>query len=164
MGNEVYVDVRVSPVVKEFYSGLYGSNVIVPDKRDYIFIVMRRLMEKVPADYKPVKNNETHLKILIRQCNNSNRNERYYPYLQGNHQRLVNNYLRKQFRTLFLNYMLAWSRRGGGQKNGIEDFCKVYNISFNNINYEMLKKLWDRSKEKMMMRIADYWVKDGDKK
>jgi hypothetical protein len=59
---------------------------------------------------------------------------------QENFERILNNH----FKDLFFSYVDDKNKMGFPVKKCILQFCSDYNISFNHINYEMLKKSYYR--------------------
>jgi hypothetical protein len=151
------IQVKVHPVVREFIVSTTGSHVIEPIPNSNFFFRIKTILQLNPKEYKnyPLKNEST-ITIIVTNFHLGRDN-----YIYGEHRNHLDDrrqyFLSKElydgFKSIFHNYVLAYLRGGGKQqKQAIEDFCLVYNISLENINYEMLKKSWDRSEQKKMLK------------
>ena len=146
--------IKVHPVVQEFIVSTRGNNVIEVGRQDGLFERIKFLLELPPLDYKqPTEKGNGIINLLIPFFNIGNKqiNNLYRNHLNNRHQRMLSNEIKDIFKKIFHNYVLAYSRAGRQQKEGIYDFCLTYNITYNKINFEMLKKSWDRSEEKLLL-------------
>jgi len=152
--NRVSLKVQVHPVVYDFYISRYGETFDVDDD-DMIALILPHILQLRPKDYKPTyyagykcldivlhdfafgHEGDASGKIII-----ENRN-----HLPDNHQYYISRFLDKIFKNIYHNYMLAYCRsnKEAIQKEGIYDFCMVYRIGQNKLNFDMLRKSWDRS-------------------
>lgn len=149
--------VKVHPVVKEFIVSTTGSDVIEPIINSNFYHRVKSILQLQPKNYKiyPFKNHSTITIIVSKfHCGRDN-------YIYGEHrnflddrrQRFLSKELYDNFKSIFHNYVLAYMRGGGKQqKKAIEDFCQVYNLSMESTSYEMLKKSWDRSEQKKILK------------
>jgi hypothetical protein len=114
----------------------------------------------VPEDYKFKKvnhENKVTIQLISFAIGNNSISEykqinEYRNFLTPFSERLVERELNRMFKETFHNfvsgYVSSTNNSIGSQKEGIELFCKVYRLGLNEINYEMLKKSWDRSEQK----------------
>lgn len=158
------LQIKVHPVVREFIVSTTGSDVIEPLPNTNFYKRIQFILQLRPKDY-----NESYLKrrfrrdatitILVGQSNISPRklNPLYRNHLDDYRQNQISRELYKGFKDIFHNYVFAYMRGGGKQqKHGIQDFCSVYNLTLDRITYEMLKKSWDRSDEKKILKEIPY--------
>jgi hypothetical protein len=149
------VDVSVTPILKEFYISTYGSDTIPVTQKDIISVKIKYLLEIPPVNYKPKREFSETLKIQLLnfRIGKKHISKDSSNYLSVQAQRILFDELNRGFKDIFHNYVLAYVRgnnyKDGSQKKGILDFCDTYKLSMNKINYEMLKKSWDRSKQKI---------------
>lgn len=155
------VDVKVTPILKEFIQSIFKSDTIRVSKNDLMSQKIKYLLQLPPKDYKPSMNLCDTIKIELINfeiCRTHYRIE-CRNHLDTRGQKIIFDELNKTFKDVFHNYVLAYVRgtqlKAGSQKKGIEDFCDVYNLSMDHINYEMLKKSWDRSKQKQLIKIQE---------
>lgn len=150
--------IKVHPVVKEFIVSIAGSDTIEP-KGDSLFA--RRIhfvLQLQPMEYSekhPFRRlkDDSSITILLPRCQMGREkvNVLYRNHLDDRRQYLISRELYAGFKNIFHTYMLAYMKGGGEtQKEGIESFCETYNLSMKKINYDMLKKSWDRSQEKQI--------------
>ena len=146
--------IKVHPIVQEFIESRYGSNVIEIGRQDALFERIKFLLQLQPKNYKkPIENGNGIINLLIPNFNVGvwKVNNLYRNHLDNRHQRMISNEIKDIFKKIFHNYVLAYARAGKQQKKGIYDFCETYKLTLNNVNYEMLKKSWDRSEEKKLL-------------
>ncbi len=146
-----FVDCFVSPATYEFYVCTNNnSNIIELTKADYIRNLLKNLLSEPPSDFKPIADNSNVLRFRLTRFNNDLPDIRKCNYLSLEAQKLIQRELEKLFKSIFHNYVLAYCRGGGYTTAAINDFCEVYRIRLENINFEMLKKSWDRSEQKKL--------------
>lgn len=158
---KVPLHVKVHPVVKEFYQSITGSDVIELKPNDDFSYRIKSILQLAPKEYKnyPLKN-EDYVTLLLPKSFRLSEDKRIQTkdrnYLDDRRQYFLSKELYDLVKSIFHNYVMAFARAGGKYKDGINDFCTVYNISMNKINYEMLKKSWDRSFEKKILKKNRY--------
>lgn len=157
------IDIEVNPIIKEWIVSTYGSETIQCQQDDFISNKLKYLLTTTPPDYKP-KHVESDKRISISLINLTIKKKRlgeYKYYLSVSSEKILEREFARQFKGAFHNfvsgYIVSTSNSIGSQKEGIETFCSVYGLSMNRINYEMLKKSWDRSREKkiLLCKIAN---------
>lgn len=150
------LQIKVHPVVREYIVSTTGSDVIEPIPNSNFYHRVKTILQLNPKEYKkyPLESQST-ITILVSKFSLGKENRIYGEhrnYLDDRRQYFLSKELYDGFKSIFHNYVLAYMRGGGKQyKQAIEDFCDVYSLSLNNINYEMLKKSWDRSEQKKLL-------------
>ena len=150
--------IKVHPVLKEFYKCLTGSDVIEVKPNDDFSTRIKTILQLTPKNYnvRYPFGREDYITLLLpgkfylgrdKYIDTTSRN-----YLDDRRQYFISQELYGMFKSIFHNYVLAYTRSGRQQKEGILDFCEVYNISMDKINFDMLKKSWDRSFEKKIYK------------
>lgn len=156
---KISLRIRVHPAVYEYYKGLYHTDTIELSPTDSFTLRIKTLLQLQPKTYKQNNPfaNACFLTLLMPMQFRFGRNGKKYKtpyrnYLDDRRQRFLARELSKVFDDLFLQHVLAFCRaqdyKRGCQKRGIEDFILCCNISLDKINYEMLKKKWNRSNQK----------------
>jgi len=151
----MHVDIVVNSALREFLVAQNnGSEIFELEKSGLLNHKINLLLEKVPSDFRFPKSKENLIRIKLTYLKIGN--NKIYPqskcYLSENSQKIIAADLYKVFKEVFHNYVLSHHRAGKKVSDGIHDFCKCYNIPMNKLNYEMLKKSWDRSKEKKLIK------------
>jgi len=151
------VKLKVHPVVYDFYYAQYGDTFDL--KEDTVLsIILPHILDLKPKDYDPSRLvNYKQLNIIINDLRLGSAADcvKYIhgedrKYISDRNQYYISRFLDNIVKNIFHNYILAYlrSNRLAQQKDAIMDFCMVYRIEENAINFEMLKKSWDRSGEK----------------
>jgi hypothetical protein len=148
--SQISVDVKVSRILKEFILCTNKSDNLVPEKYDDILKSIMPLLKTTPSGWKPIQDRSEYIRITLPY--NREVDTRYRNYLDDIGQRCIELRLNKTFKSIFHNYVLAYVMAGRQQREGIEDFCDIYQLKCDNIDYEMLKKSWDRSHEKKLWK------------
>ncbi len=152
--------INVHPVVYEFFYSRYHTDAIEITPSDSFSIRIKTILQLQPKKYIkfPFEKGKTLTLLLPKQFRlgeNKKIDTIYRNYLDDRRQYLISRELQKLFKEIFSKYILAFCRgnkmKRGSQKNAINDFCEVYNIKLDAINFEMLKKTWDRSYEKQYL-------------
>jgi hypothetical protein len=146
------VQVKVSPVVREFMVCFYGSHIIQPHYEDAFGWLIKLLLEIPPKDYtyKKLPDEDCLTFLMPHGSFGENRNYNLYRhYLSPMHHRVLDRIFYKQFKETF-HYFMVGALRGGAktQKEAIYIFCDTYNLPLRHITFDLLKKSWDRSVEK----------------
>lgn len=159
------IDIKVSPVLKEYYD-YYSGGIVTLSKHSPLHHTIKQLLETIPDTYKFTPNHEDTVRIVIPELNN-----RFYSkfYLSERSQRIVERYLKDEFNTKLFTTISTHYVGGGSQKDGILLFCRINGINMDGIDlnsrvssvmdksgtfertwnrYEQMKKAWDRSDQK----------------
>lgn len=158
------VDVRVTPIVREFLIAKYGSETIKLSKDDYFTQKIRHILQNKSTSYVPVKESDRHnyIKLQIHDFKMSIRNkslsytheENAYlsEYLQMALSKEFTKYFKEVFHSYVLAYCIAREKKDGSVRDAIYSFCDIYCLPMNNIDFDMLRKSWSRSKEYLVLK------------
>ena len=153
----VTLQLKVHPIVYDFYFAQYGEIFDIKDD-SVLAIILPHVLSLKPKSYEPEKLvNYKALKVVLHdhmfgQAKDCAQyiNVEHRHYVSDRNQYYISRFLDNVVKNIFHNYMLAFMRSNplARQKDAILDFCLVYSIEENKINYDMLKKSWDRSGQK----------------
>lgn len=152
---EIYL--RVHPTVFQYYKAIYGSECIDIRPNSYLSNKIKTILSVKPMNYKDccrIKNFKI-LRVKIHEFrfgkNGTHINIEYSNFISDRNQYYLSKELYDIFKITFHNFVAGSVRSGRTQKQSIEDFCEAYNLDWDNVNFEMLKKSWDRSFEKSFL-------------
>jgi hypothetical protein len=155
---KIVVQISVDPILKEFIQAWYGSDLIKSSKNCTLSRKIKYHLSRPPEDFTN-KTSECFINVelvdsfFIKTNNKTNRIRTIYRnYLSEDAQSAICCDLTDWFKNIFRNFVagfvMANNLKIGSQKKAILMFCDIYNLTLDNINYEMLKKDWDRSSQK----------------
>lgn len=149
---------KVHPSVYDFYRCVYKSDTIHLSSNSIFYEKIIGTLDVAPVKYRnsKVKKQKTLKLVLPAEVRRGNKHPKTTnKEISDRHQEMISRELYYLFKDIFHNYVLGYctSQRGanGCQKKGILDFCFSYKIDDDTMNYEMLKKSWDRSEQKKML-------------
>jgi len=155
--------IKVDPFVKQFIKRIYGSDVVDVGQQDALFERIKYILQLQPKEYKqPIKGDYVitvfipRFRILNKRIDNF-----YRTNLDDRRQKMIAGEFKKLFKKVFHNYVFGYCRSNinksllENQKEGIYDFCLAYEINMDEILFESLKKSWDRSDEKKMLKSME---------
>lgn len=155
---KIPIYIRVDPIVKEFIVATRGTDVIDVNKNDALFEQVKYILQLQPKNvsYKNMPNGDNVITLFLPTFRAGGKLIKtwYRNHLDDQKQFLISREIKKLFKSIFHNYVLAYCRSNinkgvkENQKEAVEDFCLVYNLNWNNIKYESLIRSWNRSKEK----------------
>lgn len=145
------VTVATPPTLREFLISRNGGNDTIKLKSDDVFVSkIIHMLKSPPKDYTPKHQYDSVIRIKVpsfRICN-SVHNGLVRFYLSTRDQQIIVDEWNSTFKEIFHNYVLAYCRgmnfKVPCQKMAILSFCEDYNIPMENVNYDTLKKSWDR--------------------
>lgn len=153
--------IKIHPVVWEFYVCRYHTNTIELSPNDSFSYRIKYLLQLRPMDYNrnfghklPLGNAKILTLLLPKEFRLDTRTicTTYRNHLDDRRQYLISRELYNEFKKLFCEHIMAYcdgkNLKRGAQKKAIDNFCERHNIQLNEINYDMLKKTWDRSVQK----------------
>ena len=163
------VNLRVHPAVREFIVCTTGTDLIVPRKNDWLWLLLKQNLETVPIDYKPWKEpvsetirisllDASGSKVMVRKpsakpgksASDIYLNTSFRCYLDQSGQNVIARHLRSQFKQCFLNFFhgAITTNPQMEQRAILERFCQTYRLSMTSITEDMLIKTWQRSTQK----------------
>lgn len=165
--------VKVLPCLREYILSVNdGSDIITPGRESKLWGIVKMHLDLVPDDYRPVPaaGDPDCIRIALfrshrRQYNRNSRKEdpgKHRPnpefvvdtlwrnYLNTQGQEAVASHLMHTFKLTYRSYMAGALGNSPGLtiRDAIYSFCELYNISMDNITYEMLRKDWFRFRKK----------------
>lgn len=152
MPSEITTDIRVTLILKEFVLATNGSDKLYLKSQSCLANNVIDLLQKQPTEFRPLRNRAYYLRLVL--PFNEKKDVRTYNYLDERGQYIISQKLNKNFKMCFHNFMLGSVRSGKRQSDSILDFCATYLLKLDDINYDMLKKSWDRSNEKKIWQKA----------
>jgi hypothetical protein len=162
------VDVKVQKAVREFIISSSGSDLIVPGSQSLLWQLVKQHLKVVPENYRTIADRSEYIRIELLTVNSSKvftrkmkgfgkgtfrdvtLNTAYRSWLDPAGQNAVAGHLRRSFKECFHNFVMGaiFDNPELQQKKAIENFCELYGITFDEINYEMLVKSWLRSPQR----------------
>ena len=152
--------IKVHSVVWEFYVCRYHTDTIELSRNDPFSYRIKYLLQLRPMDYNrhfphfPLENAKILTFLLPKEFRKDDRRicTTYRNRLDDRRQYLISRELYIEFKNLFNEHIMAYcdgkNLKRGAQKKAIDNFCERHNIELNEINFDMLKKTWDRSVQK----------------
>lgn len=158
------VDVKVTPIVKEFLVSKYGSDTITLGKDDYFTQKIRHIIQRKPDAYKPIKPEDrgNYIRMQVKDVNFSIKSKSFachhaeHSFLTDYLQLALSKELTKYFKEVFHSYVLAFCIAkncvDGVQRDAIYSFADVFCLPMNKIDFDMLRKSWMRSNERRVLK------------
>lgn len=158
------VPVQVHPTVREFIINTHGSDVITPDNKSQFWTTVKYYLTLPPADYKQPQTKDNIIYIELLDCLGAKSVNKqagkllhvdtlFRWYLSEDGQKEIAKHLRKELKHTFHCFVqgaVACNPKLE-QRQAMEEFCKIYNLTLNELSEDMLKKSWDRSPHKLMV-------------
>lgn len=152
------IPVRVHPIIREFVIDSSGNDTITPRKGDLVWASIVHNLETCPVNVSEPLDSQNYIYIELLDCHSSSNysaskgkfihvNTLFRWYLSPTGEKKVNNILRKNFKTVmhsFIQGALACNPHLQ-QREAMEEFCNIHNITLDKITPDMIKKSWDRS-------------------
>ena len=154
----IIISVKVTPIIREFIICTNGSDLIVCNENSSIAEKIKYLLKLPPKNYKPDKelSNKIRFQLSTFRIMSKRLFTDFRNYLDTRSNRIIFNDLNSGFKDIFHNYVAGYVTPKkmclGSQKDAVLDFCSMYKLSCDDITYEMLKKSWDRSKQKIKVQ------------
>lgn len=167
------VSVKVLPCLREYILAVNnGSDIIRPARKSRLWGIVKMYLDLTPQDYEPVPvtGRAGFIRIGLYRSHRLAYNRRsrkvdpgkkrpnpcfvvntlFRNYLDDQGQEAVASHLMHTFKLTFRSYMTG--ALGNNSELTIHDaiysFCELYNISMDNITYEMLRKDWFRFRKR----------------
>lgn len=153
---------KVHPALFDFYFCVYKTDTICLSANTTFYQKIISSLEVAPSRYERYKMKDFKILRIQLPAGTDFGNKRIYTKNKGisdRNQELISRELYYLFKDIFHNYVLGYCRGrkndNGCQKMAILDFCSTYNIQEEALNYEMLKKSWDRSPQKKELKSVN---------
>lgn len=148
------IDVTVKPIIKEYVHFITNNTGILEiGKKDHLASVIINNLQTVPFNYKPTKPAGSFIKIYIPwQHVDKKVNVMFRNFIEPSAEKEIEMHIFGLFKEVFHNYMLGQVMAGIKQVHAIENFCEVYKLNMDLTVFEMLKKSWNRSREKKLYK------------
>ena len=156
------VAVSVSPIIREYIIDVNnGSDIITPKRGDLLWGLTKQYLETAPMQ--PVaKDNDAHyIYIELLDCHSTKSynqqagcsiymNTLFRWNLSETGQNKVHSVLKKNFKAIMHTFIMGQLSANPEmqQREAMEEFCTMFNLSMQNITPDMIKKSWDRSDHK----------------
>lgn len=161
MKDNMIIDVRVNSAVREFIISTKGSDIIVPEKRDWIWLLLKQKLIPAPIGATQDIPEEELIRVSLLDASGSKvyaqdvdrtiyMNTLFRFWLDKKGQYSIARHLNTQFKECFHNFMAGaiFTNPAIKQKDAVDDFCECYNISYDKITFDMLFKSWQRSSQR----------------
>jgi hypothetical protein len=161
MPSEITIRVEVSPILKEFYQG-YCQSRLELERKSHLLNVVASLLKPQPFGILPhdCDKNES-IEIVLPYLSHMGVNVEYRNYIDEEGMAIIQYELDQLFKSKLHNFVAGFiagaSHRYpfntyGTMKRAIETFGDMYNISYEHIHFDTLKKSIDRSLEKKLLK------------
>jgi hypothetical protein len=149
------ITVKIKPWLKEFLECKFGDP-IPAERHSLIGFIVSPLLEYTPKDYFPPAipaDESLNIDVPRDLSRSAGRTDLGNVYISDFNQKLLENGVAALFKDELVNYMndkirYEGKHRSSNLKDCIYQFCIDYNISFNAIQYENLKKMYYRHRKK----------------
>lgn len=144
------ITVKLKPYLQEFIICALRDEAPKASRSHFIGAILSPLLEYTPKDHipKPGKSEEYVTLPLPREAFGVE-TRRGTVYVSEHNQRIFERTMRIYFKSIFFQFVDDKIRYNRQIKQCILMFCTHYQISFNKINYEMLKKSYYRYRKSL---------------
>ena len=147
------ITIKLKPYLQEFIICALRDETPKASRSHFIGAILSPLLEYTPKDHipKPVKGEDYVTLPLPREAFGIE-TRRGTVYMSEENQRIFERTMRIYFKSIFFQFVDDKIRYNRQIKECILMFCAHYQISFNKINYEMLKKSYYRHRKSLKKR------------
>lgn len=152
------ISIKIHPAVQDFFVAKFGSYHVKLKAGDLLSNKINHILQVSPKNYRfHFRNIDYNSELVIELPGKFNIADKWIHtqnrhYIDDRRRYLIYREFQKWMKEIFHNfvagYCIAHNFKPGVQKEAILSFIETYKIQMNDINYEMLKKSWDRSEEK----------------
>ncbi len=144
------ITVKLKPYLQEFVVCALADEAPKASRRNFIGAILSPLLEYTPEDHVPgqMKGEEYVCFPLPREAYGKEP-RRGTLHLSEENQRIFERIINIYFKSIFFQFVDDKIRYKGQIKECILMFCAHYQITFNKINYEMLKKSYYRYRKSL---------------
>jgi hypothetical protein len=155
MENRPTVTLKLKPYLQEFLRCKLNQDADVCAKRNFVGTIIRPFLSIRPVGEIPqLPQGDDYITIIIPVNSGIIETRRGTAYISEKNQEEVERILGAHFWDLYYQFMddkVRYFNGDGSQKGAIKkcimQFCSDYNISYNHINYEMMKKAYYRRRQ-----------------
>jgi hypothetical protein len=147
------ITIKIKPYLQEFIICALGDEAPKASRRNFIGAILSPLLEYTPQDHVPrqIKGEDSFTFPLPREAYGKE-TRRGTLYVSKENQLIFERILRIYFKSIFFQFVDDKIRYNRQIKDCILMFCAHYQITFNKINYEMLKKSYYRYRKSLKKR------------
>lgn len=149
MRNKQTIIIKLKPYLQEYLKCKLDGEPLV-SRKNIIGALMEPFIEYAPKDYivcniTKLRNDENFIELPIEDGINGKRIDRAI-YVSEHNQLVFQRLLTKHFDEVFISFVDDKIATTHQIKKAILLFCSFYNVPFNKVNYETLKKKYQRRK------------------
>ncbi len=142
------VALKLKPYLKEFLICKLQEEIHYSSRKSIIGAIIEPLVEYIPKGTNPSTKSEDDFTFTIPYNFNKLDARQHTIYISEHNQRIFERILNLYFKEVFFSYMDDKVRYHNEIQKCILLFCSDYNITFNKINFESLKKAYYRYRQK----------------
>jgi hypothetical protein len=143
----ITIQIKVDPVVREWIIAKNNNlNIIKFKNGDILHQMIHEWLQKRHRKSRKILTPDQYINIYIPTCSSKNVYKSHH--LSVSRQKMINDYLYQAFKSELYKHVINKVEEGYQQREAILDFMDFYRLPEAIINFEMLKKSWDRSDEK----------------
>jgi hypothetical protein len=148
MQDNITVEIKLKPYLKEYIECKLANR--YDERNNLILTIIKPFLERIPSDYKPKKSTcqdeILEIKIPIHmKC--ETRDGKFY--ISEENQDNIERIVYAHFKDALFSYIDDKIRYNSEIKKCLLQFCSDNNITFNNTNYDTLKKAYYRARKKI---------------
>jgi hypothetical protein len=143
----ITIKVQVDPIVKEWIVAKNNNFPVIKFAQgDILHKMIHEWLQKANRKSRRKLQPDQYITIYIPTCNYKNVYKSHH--LSVSRENMVNDYLYQAFKKEFYKHMIDKIEEGYTQTDALYDYMDFICIKEGKINFQMLKKSWDRSEEK----------------
>jgi len=147
MSEKITIDIQLRPYLKEYIDCKFSLR--YDERNNLVHAIIKPFIKRIPLNYKPkeCEKNKVILTIEIpKHMRVETRDGKYY--IPDESQKDIERIIYAHFKDALFSFIDDKIRYTNEIKKCILQFCSDNNITFDETNYETLKKAYYRSKEK----------------
>jgi hypothetical protein len=141
------VSIYLRPYLVDYFVNFYGEHPIKADEKSKLLPMLAQYLTCAPAKYRPLIPGKNVITFALPY--NKTRDIRCYNYISPDNFSKIQSYLYNLFRWHFFDYMdKQCLHKNIPYKVAIINFMDYNNISFDNFQYDSLKRIYFRYRKK----------------